>query len=91
MNKEKQKKLIVEIMQADEEDGLYGKESAKGARSYRSPVLQRILDEADKDPWYIKLRRWYRIQKWVLVCRTRKFWDKDYQHYIFRSKKIQSK
>lgn len=91
MDKEKQKKLIIEIMQADEKDGLYKKQTPRRARSYRSPVLQQILDETEKDPWYVKLRRWYRFQKWVLVCRTRKFWDKEYKNYIFGSKKNRSK
>jgi hypothetical protein len=89
MDKEEQKKLIIEIMKEDEKDGLY--DGNKGPRKYRSPVLQNLLDESKKDPWYIKLRRWYSLQKWILVCRTRKFWDKEHQHYIFRSKKIQSK
>jgi hypothetical protein len=52
----------------------------------RSPILQKVLDEADKDSWYIKLKRWYRLEKWVLICRTRKFWDKEYQHYIWKKK-----
>lgn len=52
----------------------------------RSKTVQRILDDMEKDPWYIKLKRWYRVEKWVLICRTRKYWDKDYQHYIFKSK-----
>jgi len=91
VDKEKQKKLIVEIMQADEKDGLYKEQTPRRARKYRSPVLQKLLEESKKDPWYIKLRRWYRLQKWVLVCRTRKFWGKGYKHYIFRSKKSQSR
>lgn len=87
MDKEKQKKLIIEIMQADEKDGLYKKQTSRRARRYRSPVIQQILDETEKDPWYIKLKRWYRLQRWIFICRTRKFWDREYQHFIFKSKK----
>lgn len=61
--------------------------SKKGDRKVmKSPIVQKLLDEMEKDPWYVKLKRWYRIQKWVLICRTRKFWDKEYQHYIWKKK-----
>ena len=52
----------------------------------RSKVVQRILDDMEKDPWYVKLKRWYSVEKWVLICRTRKYWDKEYQHYIWKKK-----
>ena len=55
-------------------------------RKYRSPVVERIMEEMDNDPWYIKLKRWYDLQKWVLICLTRKYWDKSYQYYIFKRK-----
>ena len=47
-------------------------------RKYRSPVVERLFEEMKDDPWYIKLKRWYVVEKWVLICRTRKFWDKTY-------------
>lgn len=53
----------------------------------RSKVLQRILDEMDKDPWHVKLKRWYNLEKWVLICRTRKYWDKEYEYYIWKNYK----
>ena len=52
----------------------------------RSKVLQRLIDEMEKDPWYVKLRRWWRVKIWVYKCRTRKYWDKTYQGYIFKKK-----
>lgn len=50
----------------------------------RSPVVQRMLEEMDKQPWHVKLRRWIRIRIWLYTCLTRKYWDKSYQGYIFR-------
>ena len=63
------------------------KREVKQPRKYRSPVVDRLFKEMENDPWYVKLKRWYMVEKWVLICRTRKFWDKSYQHYIFRKKK----
>lgn len=34
----------------------------------KSKTIQRILDEMDKDPWYIKLHRWIRIEIHVIKC-----------------------
>ena len=42
----------------------------------RSPIVKKILEEMDRDPWYVKLRRWFRLQRWVMVCKTRKYWEK---------------
>jgi len=50
----------------------------------RSKVLERILDEMDKDPWYIKLRRNIRVHVWVWTCLTRRYWDKSFEGYIFK-------
>lgn len=52
----------------------------------RSKVFQRILDTMEKDPWHIKLRRWWRVEVWTWKCLTRKYWDKSYQGYIFKKK-----
>ena len=52
----------------------------------RSKVLQELIDEMEKDPWHVKLRRWCRLKIWVYKCRTRKYWDKTYQGYIFKKK-----
>lgn len=52
----------------------------------RSPVVDRILKKMEMDPWHVKLKRWYRLQIWVLICRTRKFWDLTYKNNIFKRK-----
>lgn len=52
----------------------------------RSKVIQQLLDEMKQDPWYIKLRRWFKVRQWVFVCLTRKYWDKTYSGYIFKRK-----
>jgi hypothetical protein len=50
----------------------------------RSNVVQQLMDEMEKDLWYIKLRRWWRLKIWTWKCLTRKYWDKSYQGYIFK-------
>lgn len=52
----------------------------------RSKTVQRVLDKMDRDPWYIKFKRWFKVQIWIYKCLTRKYWDKEYQHYIFKKK-----
>jgi hypothetical protein len=52
----------------------------------RRKIFQRILSEMDRDPWYIKFKRWIKVHIWVYKCLTRKYWDKEYQHYIFKKK-----
>lgn len=50
----------------------------------RSEILERLLKEMDKDPWYIKLKRNIRVQIWVWVCMSRKYWDKSFEGYIWK-------
>lgn len=56
-------------------------------RVYRSTVLDRIMREMEQDPWHVKLRMRWRLKLWVWKCLTRKYWDKEYQHYIFKRNK----
>lgn len=44
-------------------------------RGYKSPVVQRMMDEMKKDPWYVKLKRCIRVKIWVYICLSRKYWD----------------
>lgn len=50
----------------------------------RSKVLQRVLDKMEKDPWHVKLRRWWWLKKWTFICLSRKYWDKTSVNYIFK-------
>ena len=34
----------------------------------RSKTAQRILDKMEKDPWWVKLRRWFRIELHIIKC-----------------------
>jgi hypothetical protein len=43
------------------------------ARKYTSKTIEKLQDEMNKDPWYVKLKRWFRLQIWVWKCLTRKF------------------
>jgi len=52
----------------------------------RNKIVQELMDEMDKDPWYVKLKRWWRLKVWVYTCLTRKYWDKTYEYYIFKKK-----
>jgi hypothetical protein len=38
------------------------------ARAYKSKIVQKMMDEMDRDPWHVKLRRWIRLQIWVYRC-----------------------
>jgi hypothetical protein len=52
----------------------------------RSKIIEDLLIRMESDPWHIKLRRWWRLQVWVFICKTRFIWDLSYQHNIFRKK-----
>lgn len=36
--------------------------------SMRSETFQCILDKMDKDHWFVKLKRWFRIELYVIKC-----------------------
>ena len=50
-------------------------------------TLRRLTEEMKKDTWHVKLRRWFRLQRWMWMCRTRWIWDLDHEHNIFRKKR----
>jgi hypothetical protein len=50
-------------------------------------TLRRLTEEIKKDPWHVKLRRWWKFKRWMWMCRTRWMWDLDYEHNIFRKKR----
>ena len=47
---------------------------------------EELLKEMEKDPWHVKLRRWWRLKVWLYTCLTRKYWDKEFEGYIFKKK-----
>jgi hypothetical protein len=51
---------------------------------YHSKVMQEIMEKMERDPWHVKLVRWYRLQDWLFRCLTRKYWDKTYEGFIFK-------
>jgi hypothetical protein len=36
-------------------------------------ILKQLIEEMKNDPWHVRLRRWFRLQRWVWMCRTRGF------------------
>ena len=34
----------------------------------RSEIFQNILDQMEKDHWWVKLKRWFRIELYVIKC-----------------------
>ena len=34
----------------------------------RSKVFQRVLDNMKKDPWLVKLKRWFKVELHVIKC-----------------------
>ena len=59
----------------------------KYEKSKAEGTLRRLVKEMKNDPWHVKLRRWFRLQRWVWMCRTRWIWDLNYEHNIFRKKR----
>ena len=59
----------------------------KYEKSKAEGTLRRLVKEMENDPWHVKLRRWFRLQRWVWMCRTRWIWDLNYEHNIFRKKR----
>lgn len=53
---------------------------------YHSKVLQRLMEEMDKDSWHVKLKRSIRVHIWVWICMKRKYWDKSFEGYIWKKK-----
>lgn len=39
----------------------------------KSDIIQKLLDDMDADPWYVKLKRWWRVKNW--------FWKANIRHY----------
>jgi hypothetical protein len=52
----------------------------------KSQVTKRILAEMAADPWHKKLKRWFRLKRWIIMCRTRFIWDREYEHWLFKGK-----
>jgi hypothetical protein len=50
-------------------------------------TLRRLTEEMKKDPWHVKLRRWWKFKRWLWKCNTRWIWDLDYEHNIFKKKR----
>jgi hypothetical protein len=40
----------------------------KKPKVYKSKIVQKMIDDMAKDPWYVKLRRWVRLQYWMYYC-----------------------
>ena len=38
------------------------------ARIHKSKIVQKMMDDMAKDPWWVKLGRWYRLKLWVYKC-----------------------
>ena len=53
----------------------------------KNKAVEQLLEEMKNDPWHVKLKRWWNLKVWTYKCLSRKYWDKTYKHYIFKSKK----
>lgn len=49
-------------------------------------MIDIINEEMDSDQWYMKVKRWFKLQRWLITCSTRKFWDKTFEGYLFKRK-----
>ena len=62
------------------------KPQVKRYEESKKGIIKQLTEEMKNDPWHVKLRRWFRLQRWVWMCRTRWIWDLDYEHNIFKKK-----
>jgi hypothetical protein len=63
------------------------KPQVKRYEESKKGIIKQLTEEMKNDPWYVKLRRWFRLQRWVWMCRTRWIWDLNYEHNIFRKRR----
>jgi hypothetical protein len=49
-------------------------------QNMRSKTVQEILNEMEKDPWYVKLKREIKLQIWVYYCKI--FRSKFFRKYF---------
>jgi len=63
------------------------KPQVKRYEESKKGIIKQLTEEMKNDPWHVKLRRWWRLQRWVWMCRTRWIWDLDYEQNIFRKKR----
>ena len=47
----------------------------KPVRKIKSPKIQKLLDEMNNDPWYVKFRRWVKLKIWIIKCSLRKYYE----------------
>ena len=64
------------------------KELEKALNEMEPSNLQKLLDQIDHDPWYIKLWCWWNLKKWQASCWSRKFWDKSFDGYLFKKEPV---
>lgn len=38
------------------------------AQLYNSKILQDMEDQMNRDPWYVKFKRWLRLKYWFFYC-----------------------
>lgn len=60
--------------------------TTKKARLYRSPILDELENQMKTETPIQKLKRWVDLRMWIIICKTRKFWDTSYSGYIFKKK-----
>ncbi|MFA5585356.1 MAG: hypothetical protein WDA02_02260 [Saccharofermentanales bacterium] len=35
---------------------------------YHSKIIENLLKKMNNEPFYIKIYRWYKLQKWIIYC-----------------------
>jgi hypothetical protein len=81
-NKERFLKLV-----SDEKTDTIERAKRRIAERREPGILKQLIKEMKNDPWHVRLRRWFRLQRWVWMCRTRWIWDLNYEHNIFKKKR----
>jgi hypothetical protein len=85
-NQKTNQKRFLELV-SNEETNTIERAKQRIAERQGSGILKQLIEEMKNYPWHVKLRRWFRLQRWVWMCRTRWVWDLDYEHNIFKKKR----
>ena len=63
-NKERFLKLV-----SDEKTDTIERAKRRIAERREPGILKQLIKEMKNDPWHVRLRRWFRLQRWVWMCR----------------------
>jgi hypothetical protein len=76
-NREKFLKLV-----SNEETNTIERAKQRIAKCQEPGPIKQLIEKMKNDPWHKKLRRWWKFQRWILICKILFI----YENNIFRKK-----